>query len=77
MPLFIFKGILPDEPAADLMHGHCRDLAEAKGLARRLAFDFIWLQRSSGGAAKGWVRVEDEQHRPLLSVPLRWVAFEL
>ena len=74
MPRFFFSAVTPRGAATDIVGEECRDIAEAKEVARQTAADLVLAQISSGQHPSGWIEVVDEQQRPLFMLPLRAVA---
>jgi hypothetical protein len=74
MPKFFFNTMCPDRCTTDLVGEDCRDWPEAERHARRTATRLVTAQLLSGEPPTGWIEVEDEDHRPVLLLPVRSVA---
>ena len=74
MPRFFFNKLLSDATETDLVGEELSTSAEARRHAWDLATDLIQTRLATGEPPTGWVEVEDEDHRPVLLLPLRSVA---
>jgi hypothetical protein len=74
MPRFFFCAVTPKGSATDLVGEDCRDLSEAKEIARRTAAELVAAQLKGGQKPSGWLEVVDEEHRPIFMLPFRAVA---
>ena len=76
MPRYYFNLCCDRFEATDIVGEHCRDKAAARQQALRAARAVVRKRLSSDDLPKlGWIVVEDEQHRPVLRVPLRSAAY--
>ncbi len=75
MPKFFFDIHCDSYDATDVVGESCANTAAARAEACRTARELIRETLSKGNAPEaGWIAVEDEEHRPVLVVPLRSVA---
>jgi hypothetical protein len=58
----------------DIVGEVCENSDDARAEACRTARALIQEELLSGRLPKGWIEVEDEQHRPVMIVPLRDAA---
>ena len=76
MPKFFFNIHCDTYQATDLVGEVCSDAVAARFEAHRTARELVREALSNGEfPQRGWVEVEDEQHRPVLILPLKAVAF--
>ena len=76
MPRYYFNLCCDRFEATDVVGEHCRDALAARFQAMRAAREVVRKQLVSGDVPQqGWIQVEDEQHRPVLRVPLKAVAY--
>ena len=72
MPKFFINIRCPDYRVDDLSGGECADLDQVRGQAEQTAKALVRATRLRGGSSEeGWIEVEDEDHRPLLVLPLK------
>lgn len=75
MPVFYFNIHCDAFEATDLIGEECRNQEEARAEALRAAREMIQEQLLSGSDLPGgWVEVEDEEHRPVMILPLKAAA---
>ena len=76
MPRYYFNVCCDRFEATDVVGEHCRDAVAAHQEALRAARTIVRKQLLSDDLPhRGWIEVEDEQHRSVLRVPLRSVAY--
>jgi hypothetical protein len=75
MPLYYFNVRAEDCATVDLVGQRCRDRLRVRSEAVALAGEIVRarLEREAIGFG-GWIEVEDEEHRPVMVVPLRAAA---
>ena len=72
MPVYYFNVHCDDFEETDLVGEVCRNHEAARAEALRTARELIQQQLLNGAPLRGgWVEVEDEEHRPVLMLPLR------
>ena len=75
MPTFYFNVRSDEFDATDLVGEYCRSAKEVRRQALRAAQSIVQQELMNGGMlGDGWIDVEDEEHRPVLSIPLRDAA---
>jgi hypothetical protein len=74
MPRFFFNIDCDFYKATDLVGEDCPDSMAARAEACRTAREIVRETLVRGAVPSGWIEVEDEDHRPVLVVPLRQVA---
>lgn len=76
MPRYYFNVCCDRFEATDVVGEHCRDRTAAHAEALRAARAVVRTRLLSDDLPNiGWIEVEDEQHRPVLRVPLRSAAY--
>ena len=76
MPRYYFNVCCDRFEATDVVGEHCRDRNAAHAEALRAARAVVRTRLLSDDLpSMGWIEVEDEQHRPVLRVPLRSAAY--
>ena len=71
---FFFSSMSPSGSTSYPLGKDCRDIAEAKEHARRIAADLVAAQLLTGETPVGWVEISDKQGRSLFMLPLSSVA---
>lgn len=75
MPTFYFNVHCSNYEITDLVGEKCRNSTMARVEALRTAREIIQDALLSGSFPQdGWIEVEDEEHRPVLTLPLRQAA---
>ena len=75
MPTFFFNVDCDDTQLTDIVGEDCACAEEARHEAHRLARELVQQRLLDGRhPSAGWVEVEDEEHRPILRLPLRAAA---
>ncbi len=75
MPRFFFNVSCDSYRADDLVGELCSSLAAARAEAHRTARELVRAALTNGDfPEQGWIEVEDEEHRPVLLLPLKEVA---
>jgi hypothetical protein len=74
MPRFFFNIHCDAYAATDLVGEHCPDTPAARVEACRTARELVRETLALGKIPDGWIEVEDEEHRPILMLPLKAVA---
>ena len=76
MPRYYFNVRCDRFEVTDVVGEHCRDPSAARAEAMRAARAIVRTQLLSEELPqRGWIEVEDEQHRQVMRVPLRAVAY--
>ncbi|HLL59414.1 MAG TPA: hypothetical protein VK391_05930 [Allosphingosinicella sp.] len=76
MPRYYFNVRCDRFEATDVVGEHCRDALAARFEAMRAARAIVRTQLGKGDLPqRGWIEVEDEQHRSIMKVPLRAAAY--
>lgn len=76
MPTFYFNVRSDQFDATDMVGEFCPSEADARRQALHAARAIVQRELARGGLpSRGWIDVEDEQHRPVLTIPLREAAF--
>jgi hypothetical protein len=76
MPRYYFNVRCDRFQATDMVGEYCRTPLEARFEAMRAAREIVRKQLSSDDLPqRGWIEVEDEDHRPVIKVPLRSAAY--
>jgi hypothetical protein len=76
VPRYYFNVRCDRFEATDVVGEYCRGPSAARFEAMRAARDIVRKQLlSDEGPQRGWIEVEDEQHRPVMRVPLRCAAY--
>jgi hypothetical protein len=75
MPTFYFNVRTDRLDATDTVGEFCLTTADARSRALQAARMIVQHELSSGGfPGEGWIDVEDDDHRRVLSIPLREAA---
>ena len=75
MPTFYFNLRSDDFDATDTIGEYCHSGDEVRKRALIAARSIVQQELVNGGVpSDGWIEVEDEEHRPVLSIPLREAA---
>ena len=75
MPRYYFNVCCDDYETTDVVGETCADDLAALSLAMRTACSVVQRLIPRHFSANGFVEVEDEQHRPVLKLPLRAAAY--
>lgn len=76
MPLYFFNVQAGECEETDIVGRRCRDDLEALSTAMEVAAEVLRARLEDGGVSDaGAVTVEDERHRPVLTLPLRAAAY--
>jgi hypothetical protein len=76
VPRYYFNFSCDRFEATDVVGEYCRNPDAARSQAMRQARDIVRKQLLHEDLPQlGWIEVEDEQHRPVLKVPLSAVAY--
>jgi hypothetical protein len=72
VPRFFINIRCSDYQVDDLVGGECADLDQLREQAEQTARALVRATKLRGGSPEeGWIEVEDEDHRPLLVLPLK------
>ena len=76
VPRYYFNVCCDRFEATDVIGEHCRDRTAAHAWALRTARAIVRQQLETEDLPqRGWIEVEDEQHRAVLRVPLKSAAY--
>ena len=76
MPLYFFNIEAGECEETDVVGRRCRDDVAALATAMEVAAEVLRTRLDEGGFSdSGSVTVEDERHRPVLTLPLRAAAY--
>ncbi len=75
MPKYYFNIRSEAFETTDLVGEECSTLSAVRGEALRCASDLVLNDLLNGRVPQqGWIEVEDEEHRPVLTLPLSAAA---
>ena len=75
MPRYYFNVRCDSFETTDLVGEDCSTLTAIRGEALRCASDLVLNDLLAGRVPhQGWIEVEDEEHRPVLTLPLSAAA---